>query len=67
MGTFSVRLLEAAELKRSYWSALALGPMKHLGLSKAHGQISSFVSFCLDTTTPTSSSTFSSFNDTMMI
>jgi hypothetical protein len=63
VGTFSVRLLEAAELKRSYWSALALGPMKHLGLSKAHGQITSFVSFCLDTTTSGMSSTFSSFND----
>lgn len=49
IGTFSVRLLEAAELKRSYWSALALGPMKHLGLSKAHGGVSSFVSFSLDT------------------
>jgi hypothetical protein len=49
MGTFSVRLLEAADLKRSYWSALALGPMRHLGLSKAHGGVSSFVSFCFDT------------------
>jgi hypothetical protein len=58
IGTFSVRLLEAADLKRSYWSALALGPMKHLGLSKAHGGVSSFVSFCLDTSSrnsPTSS------------
>ncbi|KAG7362197.1 hypothetical protein IV203_025863 [Nitzschia inconspicua] len=56
IGTFSVRLLEAADLKRSYWSALALGPMKHLGLSKAHGGVSSFVSFCLDTSSATTSS-----------
>jgi hypothetical protein len=49
IGHISVRLLEAADLDRRYWSALALGPMKHLGLSKAHGEISSFVSFCLDT------------------
>ncbi|KAL3924287.1 MAG: hypothetical protein SGILL_001139 [Bacillariaceae sp.] len=61
-GTFAVRLLEAADLKRSYWSALALGPMKHLGLSKAHGGVSSFVSFCLDTSTGTiNSNTSSSF------
>jgi hypothetical protein len=57
IGTFSVRLLEAADLKRSYWSALALGPMKHLGLSKAHGGVSSFVSFSLDTSTGTNFST----------
>lgn len=50
IGTFSVRLLEAAGLSRNYWSALALGPMKHLGLSKAHGGVSSSISFCLDTT-----------------
>jgi len=50
IGTFSVRLLEAADLSRRYWSALALGPMKHLGLSKAHGGVSSFVSFSLDKT-----------------
>ena len=49
IGTFSIRLLEAADLKRSYWSALALGPVKMLGLSKAHGAVSSFVSFALDT------------------
>ena len=47
IGTFQVRLLEAADLDRRYWSALALGPMKHLGLSKAHGEISSYVSFGL--------------------
>jgi len=39
-----VQLLEARNLERSYWSALAIGPMKHLGLSKAHGKISSFCS-----------------------
>jgi len=48
MGTFSIRLLEASDLKRSYWSALAFGPVKMLGLSKAHGAVSSFVSFALD-------------------
>ena len=52
IGSFSIRLLEAADLSRHHWSALALGPMKHLGLSKAHGGVSSFVSFCLDTTPP---------------
>ena len=50
IGTFSVRLLEASDLSRRYWSALALGPIKYLGLSKAHGSVSSSVSFCLDTT-----------------
>lgn len=45
VGKFRVRLLEAADLQRTYWSPLALGPVKHLGLSKAHGQISSFCSF----------------------
>lgn len=47
IGTFTVRLLEASDLKRSYWSPLALGPVKHLGLSKAHGEVSSFCSFSL--------------------
>ena len=42
VGSFQVKLLEAHGLKRSYWSALALGPVKHFGLSKAHGAISSF-------------------------
>mmetsp|Transcript_18797 Transcript_18797/g.42960 ORF Transcript_18797/g.42960 Transcript_18797/m.42960 type:complete len:270 (+) Transcript_18797:147-956(+) len=56
IGTFSVRLLEASGLSRRYWSALALGPMKHLGLSKAHGGVSSFVSICLDTTATISTS-----------
>ncbi|KAL3945187.1 MAG: hypothetical protein SGBAC_000724 [Bacillariaceae sp.] len=48
IGTFQIRLLEAANLKRSYWSPLGLGPVKLLGLSKAHGAVSSFVSFSLD-------------------
>jgi hypothetical protein len=48
IGTFQIRLLEAADLRRSYWSALAVGPVKLLGLSKAHGSVSSFVSFSLD-------------------
>ena len=47
MGLFRVRLLEASQLKRSYWSALALGPVKHLGLSKAHGDVSAFCTFSL--------------------
>lgn len=48
VGIFNVRLLEASDLQRSYWSALALGPVKHLGLSKAHGAVSSFCTFTLD-------------------
>jgi len=48
IGTFQVQLLEAAALQRSYWSALALGPVKHLGLSKAHGKVSSFVVLSLN-------------------
>jgi len=48
IGLFHVRLLEAANLQRSYWSALALGPVKHLGLSKAHGAVSSFCTFRLN-------------------
>jgi hypothetical protein len=48
IGTFRVRLLEAKDLQRSYWSALALGPVKHLGLSKAHGAVSSFCTLSLD-------------------
>lgn len=47
IGRFQIRLLEAADLKRSYWSALALGPVKLLGLSKAHGAVSSFCTFSL--------------------
>lgn len=49
IGAFRVRLLEASNLKRSYWSPLAIGPVKLLGLSKAHGNVSSFCSFSLDT------------------
>lgn len=52
IGTFHIRLLEAADLKRSYWSALAIGPVKLLGLSKAHGAVSSFVSFTFDPEAP---------------
>lgn len=48
MGVFKVRLLEAAELERCYWSALALGPVKHLGLSTAHGPVSSYCTFTMD-------------------
>lgn len=46
-GIFSCRLLEASDIRRVYWSALALGPVKHLGLSKAHGAVSSFCSFSM--------------------
>jgi hypothetical protein len=52
IGTFHVRLLEAADLKRSYWSALAIGPVRLLGLSKAHGAVSSFVSCIFDPEAP---------------
>ena len=52
IGTFHIRLLEAADLKRSYWSALAIGPVRLLGLSKAHGAVSSFVSFTFDPESP---------------
>lgn len=48
MGIFKVRLLEAAGLERSYWSALAIGPVKHLGLSTAHGPVSSYCTFGMD-------------------
>lgn len=67
IGIFSVRLLEASDLNRRYWSALALGPMKHLGLSKAHGNVSSFVSFRLDDTptTATAGAKSSMRNDSM--
>lgn len=47
IGVFRIRLLEAADLQRSYWSALALGPVRHLGLSKAHGAVSSYCSLSL--------------------
>jgi hypothetical protein len=48
IGSFRVRLLEASNLQRSYWSALAFGPVKHLGLSKAHGAVSSYCCFDLE-------------------
>ncbi|KAL7528780.1 hypothetical protein ACHAWF_002700 [Thalassiosira exigua] len=41
-GHFRVRLLEGRGLTRRHWSALSLGPAKHLGLSRAHGEVSSF-------------------------
>lgn len=47
MGRLRIRLVEAADLKRSYWSALALGPVKHLNWSKAHGPVSSYCTFSL--------------------
>ena len=62
IGTFQVRLLEASGLQRSYWSALALGPVKHLGLSKAHGPISSYCTLTLDTE-PHSSSNNNNSNE----
>ena len=48
IGIFTVRLLQATQLRRSYWSPLALGPVKLLGFSKAHGPVSSFCEFTLD-------------------
>ena len=48
----TVRLLQAAHLRRSHWSMLALGPVKLLGLSKAHGPVSSFCEFTLDFVDP---------------
>eukprot|EP00577_Skeletonema_sp_RCC1716_P005818 CAMPEP_0113378370 /NCGR_PEP_ID=MMETSP0013_2-20120614/3661_1 /TAXON_ID=2843 ORGANISM="Skeletonema costatum, Strain 1716" /NCGR_SAMPLE_ID=MMETSP0013_2 /ASSEMBLY_ACC=CAM_ASM_000158 /LENGTH=766 /DNA_ID=CAMNT_0000260583 /DNA_START=181 /DNA_END=2482 /DNA_ORIENTATION=- /assembly_acc=CAM_ASM_000158 len=47
IGTFHVRLLEGKNLQRRHWSALSLGPVKHLGLSRAHGEVSSFGSLRL--------------------
>ena len=47
IGRFSIRLLEARDLLRSHWSPLALGPVKHLGLSTAHGPVSSYGTFWL--------------------
>jgi hypothetical protein len=41
IGTFSVRIVEAKHLKRHHWSLLGMGPVKHLGLSRAHGEVSS--------------------------
>ena len=42
IGTFHIRLLEANNLSRKHWSVLSLGPVKHLGLSNSHGEVSSF-------------------------
>lgn len=42
IGYFKVRLVEAKNLKRWHWSMLGMGPVKFLGLSHAHGQVSSF-------------------------
>lgn len=42
IGHFKVRLVEAKNLKRWHWSVLGMGPVKLLGLSHAHGQVSSF-------------------------
>mmetsp|Transcript_12627 Transcript_12627/g.18958 ORF Transcript_12627/g.18958 Transcript_12627/m.18958 type:complete len:440 (-) Transcript_12627:411-1730(-) len=50
MGRLSVRLLEGQNLKRPRddWSLMALGPVKHLGLSHKHGEVrSSYVAFQL--------------------
>ncbi len=47
IGTFTVRLLEGKNLKRRHWSVLGLGPMKHLGLSKAVGEVSSYAAMRL--------------------
>lgn len=63
IGKFHVRLLEASNLKRSYWSALALGPVKHLGLSKAHGAISSYCTISLGGESPRKKSPVVANND----
>lgn len=57
IGIFTVRLLQARHLRRSYWSPLALGPVKLLGFSKAHGPVSSFCEFTLDFVDPSYTST----------
>jgi hypothetical protein len=65
IATFQIHLLEAADLPRNYWSALAVGPVNLLGLSKAHGPVSSFVSFSLDhhqSTNPASLFCFSHYS-----
>ena len=48
VGVIRVRLLEARDLQRPYWSPLALGPVKHFGFSKAHGPVSAFCKLALD-------------------
>ena len=47
IGNFTVRLVEAKDLKRSHWSVLGMGVVKHLGLSNAHGEVSSFATMKL--------------------
>lgn len=47
IGTYAVRLLECRDLERSHWSVLGLGPVKHLGLSRAVGDVSAYVELSL--------------------
>ena len=47
IGYFNVRIVEARNLKRSHWSVLGMGVVKHLGLSNAHGEVSAFASLRL--------------------
>jgi len=47
IGTYTVRLLECQELERSHWSLLGMGPVRHLGLSRAHGEVSAYVELSL--------------------
>ena len=47
IGHFTVRLVEAKGLKRSHWSLLGMGVVRHLGLSNAHGEVSSFANLKL--------------------
>ena len=47
IGTFAVRLLECRDLERSHWSVLGLGPVKHLGLSRAVGEVSAYAELSL--------------------
>ena len=47
IGEFHVRLLEGRGLNRKHWSPLSIGPMRHLGLSRAHGEVSSYATFRL--------------------
>ena len=42
IGHFRVRLVEGRDLRRRHWSALGLGPVRMLGLSRACGEVSSF-------------------------
>ncbi|KAL3821902.1 hypothetical protein ACHAXA_008436 [Cyclostephanos tholiformis] len=42
VGNFRVRLIEGRDLRRSHWCALGLGPVRSLGLSRSHGEVSSF-------------------------